>query len=380
MAIGQKQIKADVCVVGAGIVGLAHAHEALRRGLSVVVLEREHEAVGASVRNFGHLFVSGLLAGESYGTGLRSRERWLELAPRAGLALYHSGTLLVARADDELGVLEGWVSDPQRHGRLLTAEQAAEAAPVPIGALVGALHTEIDLRTNPREAVRGLARLLVEDGGRIEWNAAVHEIEPGAVHTAGLTVSAAAIVVCPGPNFRELPPAVRPSAGPMTLCRLQMLRTAAPAGRTYRPALATALSLIRYPAFATQPAAAALRARLEREKPEHLENGVHLLVTQLPDGDLIIGDSHAYGDTLAPFGEERLDQLLLDEAEQLLGERPLVKQRWHGIYPSADSAGGSRNFAVSAPIDGVRVVECISGLGMTLSLGHAPVVMDELLS
>jgi D-hydroxyproline dehydrogenase subunit beta len=376
----RKQIATDVCVVGAGIVGLAHAHEARRRGLSVVVLDREQHAVGASVRNFGHIFVSGLLAGESYETGLRSRERWLELAPRAGLPLYRSGTLLVARAADELAVLEAWLADPERHGRMLSAAEVEDVAPIPTGRLVGALLTEIDLRTNPRSAVAGLARLLEQDGGRIEWDAAVHDLAPGRVETDRFTVTADAIIVCPGPDFRQLPPAVRPIRDALKLCRLQMLRAAPPAGRTYLPALATALSLVRYPAFASQAPAAALMARLQQEKPEHLAHGVHLLVTQLPDGDLIIGDSHAYGETLDAFGEERLDQLLLDEAGELLGQRPEVRQRWHGIYPSADTAGGTRNFDVSAPMDGVRVVECISGLGMTLSLGQAPVVLDELVS
>ncbi len=379
MATEHKQIKADVCVLGAGIVGVAHALEAQRRGFSVVVLEREQEAVGASVRNFGHLFVSGLLGGTSYETGLRSRERWLELAPRAGLPLYHSGTLLVARAEDELAVLEGWAAEDGRHGRMLRAGQVGEIAPIPTASLIGGLHTELDLRTDPRAAVAGLARLLVSGGGRIEWNTVVHDVEPRRVHGDRLTVEADAIIICPGPDYRQLPPPVRPPAGRMTRCLLQMLRTAAPGGRTYSAAMATALSLIRYPAFAKQDAASELRDRLQRDKPEHLENGLHLLVTQMPDGDLIIGDTHTYGDTLAPFGEERLYELLLDEAEQLLGERPLVRQRWHGLYPSAEIAGGANNFEVFAPMSGVRVVECISGLGMTLSLGQAPLVLDELL-
>ena len=44
----------DLVVVGAGVVGLAHAAEALDRGLSVTVVERDDRPVGASVRNFGH--------------------------------------------------------------------------------------------------------------------------------------------------------------------------------------------------------------------------------------------------------------------------------------------------------------------------------------
>ena len=39
--------RVDLAIVGAGIVGLAHAVEAVRRGLSVVVVERDERATGA---------------------------------------------------------------------------------------------------------------------------------------------------------------------------------------------------------------------------------------------------------------------------------------------------------------------------------------------
>ena len=81
----RETIDADLCVVGAGIVGLAHAHEARRRGLRVALVERDQRAVGASVRNFGHAFVAGIGDGEDLECALRARERWLELGLEAGI-------------------------------------------------------------------------------------------------------------------------------------------------------------------------------------------------------------------------------------------------------------------------------------------------------
>jgi D-hydroxyproline dehydrogenase subunit beta len=40
----------DLAVAGAGILGLAHVLAALRRGLRILVIDREREAIGASVR------------------------------------------------------------------------------------------------------------------------------------------------------------------------------------------------------------------------------------------------------------------------------------------------------------------------------------------
>ncbi len=374
-----RDIDVDLCVVGAGIVGLAHALEARRRGLTVAVLDRDDHAAGASVRNFGHLFFTSVADGAPFERAMIARERWIELIDRAGIHATAAGTLIVARAEDEVALLESVAADPGRQARMLTSAEIGDLVPIPTDSVIAGFHSSLDLRVDPRSAVAGLASLLSEDpDAQVSWRTHVHHIEPGIVHAADLRVRASAIVVCPGPDFRSLPPELRPGLESLTLCALQMLRLAAPDSRRYSPALATGLSLVRYPAFARRPEAAPLRARLLAQRPELLEHGIHLLVTQLPDGDLIVGDTHAYADTPAPFGEERLYAWLLEEAERLLGYRPEVRQRWHGIYPAVSQESDA--FVVTAPVPGVRVVQNVAGIGMTLSPGQAPAVLDGLLA
>jgi FAD dependent oxidoreductase TIGR03364 len=371
------RIEADICVVGAGIVGLAHALEARRRGLRVVLLERSERAVGATVRNFGHGFVAAMGDGDALDCALTARERWLELGGRAGIDVLECGSLLVARHQDELEVMAGLAADPRRGARMITAAEAGALAPIPTSELVGALRCELDIRVNPRQAAAGLAAQLErDDEARIVWGGRMNAIEPGAVHAGAVTVLAPFVAVCPGPDYATLPPELRPARQGLTLCKLQMLRVAAPRGRRYAPALLTGLSVLRYPGFAAQPRFEDVRARYEATQPELIAAGIHLIVTQLPNGDLILGDTHAYADTVDPFRDERLDQLVLGEAERLLGvERLVVRERWQGVYPTAPGDP----FMIEAPMPGVRVVEVVSGVGMTTALGLAPRTLDELL-
>ena len=65
-AVGR--LEADVCIVGGGLAGLTAAEKLARSGRSVVLLEAQRVAWGASGRNGG--FVSA-----GYATGLSSIER-----------------------------------------------------------------------------------------------------------------------------------------------------------------------------------------------------------------------------------------------------------------------------------------------------------------
>jgi glycine/D-amino acid oxidase-like deaminating enzyme len=102
---------------------------------------------------------------------------------------------------------------------------------------------------------------------------------------------------------------------------------------------------------------------------------MNLMITQRPDGNLVVGDTHHYALTHDPFLDEDVDDLVLREAARLLGVPELtVRRRWTGVYASAPG-----EFLTAAPHPGARVVSVTSGIGMTTALGLAPTVLDDLL-
>src|SRR5580658_8314138 len=90
-------------VAGAGILGTVHALFALRRGAQVVHLERDLVPHGATVRNFGLIWVSGRAAGPEVALALRSRELWQEIGGHVpGVGFRANGSLTLLNSDAEL--------------------------------------------------------------------------------------------------------------------------------------------------------------------------------------------------------------------------------------------------------------------------------------
>ncbi|AOS62072.1 TIGR03364 family FAD-dependent oxidoreductase [Actinoalloteichus hymeniacidonis] len=362
----------DLVVVGAGIVGLAHAYAAVERGLSVAVVERDERAVGASVRNFGHGCVTGQ-DGLALDYALAARHSWLRLATEAGFWLREAGTVVVARAEDEYRVLAEFAGLRDGQVQLLDAAGVRERVSTGPDVVGGAL-LPLDLRVDPREAVHAVARYLAERGVRFYFSTSAALIEPGEVVTSRGRVRAAHVVLAVGHDVDRFFPTLAEDHG-LRRCALHMLRVADPHGREVSSAVLTGLSMLRYGGFAVCPSLTEVRDRITRESPRLLELGLNLMFTQLPGGDLTIGDTHSYARTHAPYQAEDLDECVLAEIAQLLGVPTLtVRERWRGIYASAPEP-----FLVAAPAPGVRVASVTTGIGMTTAFGFAPAVLDDLL-
>jgi len=196
----------DAIVVGGGVIGLACAREAARRGLSVLVLEREAPGAGASGVAAGMLApVSEADFGEQrlLKLNLAALERWPQFAAELGVedVLLETGALVVAadrddaealgrlhRLHGELGLPSSWHGprslrrlEPSLSPRVAGGIEApAEASVDPaavIAALTGALHAEgAELR-----APVGVEDLIFEGGRVTGVRAGGSELRAGAV-------------------------------------------------------------------------------------------------------------------------------------------------------------------------------------------------------
>lgn len=205
-----RRLDVDLCVIGAGICGIAAALEAERRGLRVVVLERHALASGASSRNAGFLMRG---AADHYADAVRryGRDRaamvwrWTEqnlallraegIDSLAGyravpscLAALNPSQHAELRESYDLMVADGFACDWQTRG----TDSAWNS-----GRILSALINPHDASVNPVEMMRLLRSRLQAD---VHEQQEVHAIEDQGrrvcVRTADMLVCAANAMVC----------------------------------------------------------------------------------------------------------------------------------------------------------------------------------------
>lgn len=369
-----------IVIVGGGILGTMHAVHARRRGFDVVHLEREPEGRGASVRNFGLVWVSGRQAGPELKLALRARELWEEFAADApGAGFRPHGSMTLAATEAELAVLREAANLPdakQRKFSLLAPDEVRDVNPALRGEFLGGLHCEADAIVEPRLALPALRESIA--GPSYRWLPGLEAIEAGdhgvRDHT-GTWHRGDRVVLCTGANYTGV-------AGPhlssgrhlakdndgrgLRRVRLQMLQTE-PLPARLTTSLADGDSLRYYPAFDV-PSLAGLPA----QPPVAAGHRAQLLLVQREDGGLTIGDTHEYDE---PFSfdvvEEPYDHLLA-RARDLLGVAlPRVRRRWAGVYSQVTGTGAL--YHRSAVADGVVLVTGPGGRGMTCS----PAIAEE---
>ncbi|MDA1213115.1 MAG: TIGR03364 family FAD-dependent oxidoreductase [Planctomycetota bacterium] len=366
--------QADVAVVGAGIVGMAQAYAAAQRGVSVVVFDRDPQAIGASIRNFGMIWPVGQPSGKRHRMALRSRAIWLKIAAEAGFWIQECGSVHLAHHDDEWNVLQEFHALADSLGYetgLLTPNEVMAKSPAanPDG-LRGGLWSPTELCVDPREAVRTLPAYLHKNVAiEFRFGTTVRQIDGMELETSdGQHWRAEQIIVANGSDFETLFPELFAKSS-LKKCKLQMLRTR-PQPEDWRigPHLASGLTLRHYANFSVCPSLEIVKHRIADEQPLLDKFGIHVMAAQNRLGEVIIGDSHEYGDVFTPVCSGEIDQLILNELASVITLKDwTIGERWFGVYAKHPE----KAYFVHDPYPGVKIVTGLGGGGMTLSFGLA---------
>jgi D-hydroxyproline dehydrogenase subunit beta len=327
----------DAVIVGGGIAGSSLAWHLYRAGLRVALLERSARPEGASVRNFGMVWVVGQPNREIEALAARSRSLWSQASREFGFWWKVPGSLHLAYSGLEMQVLTEYLdSQGEEEGRrLLHPQDIVGLCPNVRGEnLVGGLFSPTEGAVDPRQAAHAMLSGLPSLGVTVRAESPVVRVRPGRVELAdGSVLECKSAIVCAGAALHDLLPEAQAAAG-LEECRLQMLRLKP---RTGTPPLnihlCAGLTLGHYRNFRTCPSLPALLQQHEVRWPSQVRHGIHVLVSEQPDGSITVGDSHDYGRSGPAYLEEEIDELILEAMDEFLPrELYRVTQRWQGAY------------------------------------------------
>ena len=361
-----------VVVVGGGVIGTMHAYAALARGAMVVHLERDHVAQGATVRNFGLVWVSGRAPGRELELALRARQLWQVIGENVPLVGFRAnGSLTLATRPDEMEVLECASSrgDATLRGfALVDVDEARRRNPALRGTFLGGLYCDLDAAVESRSAL-GALREAMHATKRYEYLAR-HEIvgvgDFEVVDHRGVRHRGDQVFLCLGASLSGFAAELF-ATEPLRTVRLQMAETEQCAD-VLTTSVASGDSLRYYPAFQE------FSHRLVPQDEHAAHYAIQLLCQQRLDGGLTIGDTHEVDEPGDFATRDDPLSLIAASAKYLIGERmPRIERRWSGTYHQLTDPGANDVYFRKRVAHGVTAITGAGGRGMTL----APAIAEE---
>lgn len=204
---GPPPARADVVVIGGGVIGVCTALHLAEAGHSVTLLEKGRIAGEQSSRNWGWIRQQGRDPAE-LPIMMQARRDWLDLARRTNVdfGLHQGGTVYLAKTDKQMAAYAHWQGIAAEQGLVSDILSAAETAALYPGLkpqFKGALRTASDMRAEPNLAMPAIAAIAARAGVTIVESCAVRTLDiaagrvAGVVHEAG-RIAAGSVVLAGG--------------------------------------------------------------------------------------------------------------------------------------------------------------------------------------
>jgi len=226
--------KADVVVIGAGIVGLATGYWLARHGAKVIVLDKGRTAWEASSRATGFLSLRGEQPLESP-LAVEAERMWHGLDDELGYPTEWKpgGRLWVAHTPEEDAELRDTLAHFEQTDipfRLITGDEARAIVPCLSPRASSAIHTIRSGHANPQRTSQAFAWALLDHGGEVrEFTPAIGlEIANGkivGVIAPSGTIATERVVNCAGPQAGMIA-AMAGVSVPLAVLRLEAMVTA----------------------------------------------------------------------------------------------------------------------------------------------------------
>lgn len=179
--------RADVVIIGAGIVGCCIAYYLAKKGLNVVIVEKGEVAGEQSSRAWGWVRQQGRNPRE-IPLVMFAKQLWTGLSDEIGADVewIEGGSLKLAYTDDDLSEFEAWAREARDLGldtTVLSREAVKREIPALSGPFLGGIYTPDDGQTEPRRATEAIANAARENGVSLRTSHTVErlEVENGAI-------------------------------------------------------------------------------------------------------------------------------------------------------------------------------------------------------
>lgn len=193
--------RADVVVIGGGILGVTTAYFLAKRGVSVALCEKGEIAAEQSSRNWGWVRKQGGDPAEILLT-LHSVELWNAMNAEIGAetGFRTCGSISLASSDKDIAGCEGWIDSvreylPSLGTQVLSRRELEALLPGVPDHFVGGLYTATDGRAEPPLAAPEIAKAARKRGAAILTHCAVRGFETAAGRISGV-VTEKGVIAC----------------------------------------------------------------------------------------------------------------------------------------------------------------------------------------
>ncbi|MDR5777504.1 MULTISPECIES: FAD-binding oxidoreductase [unclassified Caballeronia] len=182
--------RCDVAIIGGGIIGVSAAYELVRRGVSVVLLEKGVIGGEQSGRNWGWVRQQNRDLYE-LPLAMHSLKRWSELSEELGedIGFRRAGILYGTEHQSDLAQWESWLVRAREVGfssEILSARALAARTPSGRAKWAGGLWSATDGRGEPSKAAPAIARGAQRLGAKVYQNCAVRTLDMSAGRVSGI--------------------------------------------------------------------------------------------------------------------------------------------------------------------------------------------------